>query len=206
MRIKICGLTRAEDAQYAHDLGAWALGFIFYPLSKRHITAAAAEKIIAQLPRDALTVGVFVNQVDEAIETAKRISLKAVQLHGDETREDCAHIRHDFSGRIIKALRPKDAGDLRQIEEYKGVVDYILIDAAVAGSYGGSGVVADWTLAVKAQDYGLPVILAGGIVPENIRDAAVQVQPHAIDLSSGVESAPGIKDKKKMDKLFGVKI
>lgn len=202
MRVKICGLTRAEDAKAAHDLGAWALGFIFYPKSKRFIDASSAKNIIAALPATALPVGVFVNQTDEAISIAQDTGLKGIQLHGDETPDDLRRARAAFSGTIIKALRPKTEADLEAIAHYKGLADYILLDAAVGNEYGGTGHTGDWTLARNAAGFGVPVIVAGGLGPDNIAAAYTQTNPHALDLSSGVEAAPGIKDPAKLQALF----
>ncbi len=201
MRVKICGLTRAEDAKAAQDLGAWALGFIFYPKSKRFITADAAKNIIASLP-DAQPIGVFVNQTDEALLIAQDAGLKGIQLHGDETPDDLRRVRTAFSGTIVKALRPKTEADLQVIADYKGLADYILLDAAVGNEYGGTGHTGDWSLAQKAAAFGIPVIVAGGLGPDNIAAAHAQANPHALDLSSGVEAAPGIKDHAKLQALF----
>lgn len=202
MRVKICGLTRAEDAKAAQDLGAWALGFIFYPKSKRFVAADAAKNIIATLPATAQPVGVFVNQTDEAIAIAKNVGLKGIQLHGDETPDDLRRVRAEFSGTVIKALRPKNEADLQAIADYKGLADYILLDAAVGNEYGGTGHTGDWSLAQKAADFGIPVIVAGGLGPDNIAAAYAQTNPHALDLSSGVEASPGIKDHAKLQALF----
>jgi phosphoribosylanthranilate isomerase len=204
MRVKICGLTRAEDAALAQELGAWALGFVFYPQSKRHIDAGQAARIIQSLPKPALTVGVFVNQTDEALAIARRIPLGGVQLHGDETPEDCKKVKQNFSGLIIKAFRPETENDLAAIPAYKGIVDYILLDAAVAGEFGGTGKTTDWAIAAKAATFGIPLILAGGLTAENILAADRQVKPFALDLSSGVEASPGIKDSEKLKGLFKV--
>ncbi len=198
-RVKICGLTRLEDAQQAQDLGAWALGFIFYPKSKRFVTAEAATAIIPKLTTQCF--GVFVNQTDEALALAKSIPLSGLQLHGDETPDECRKARANFSGTLIKALRPKSREDLAVIAAYKGIVDYILLDAAADGHYGGSGATTDWQLAQDAKVYGVPVILAGGLNPDNIA-AAAKAGADVLDLSSGVEAAPGIKDPAKMKALF----
>lgn len=196
MRVKICGLTRAEDAALAHRLGAWALGFIFYPPSKRYIEPAKAEEIIVGLPAGAKAVGVFVNQVPNVK------GLAGIQLHGDETPEDCAKARAGFDGFVIKALRPENENDLGQIARYKDVVDYILVDTP--GAYGGTGKTGDWALAARAVGMGVPLILAGGLDAGNIREAARQVPFFAADLAGGVEAAPGIKDAGKMKELFDV--
>jgi phosphoribosylanthranilate isomerase len=204
MHVKICGLTRAEDAQLARKLGAWALGFIFYPPSGRFISAGKAAEIIARLPRPAPTVGVFVNQTDEAIATAQDIRLNGIQLHGDETPDDCRRAKKETGCFIIKALRLKTEADLAQIDGLAGAADYMLLDAAATAEYGGTGKTADWDLAARAvQAYKkIPFILAGGIRADNIVQALHAVKPYALDLSSGVESAPGIKDAEKLAALF----
>lgn len=205
MRIKICGLTRAEDAVLAQRLGAWALGFIFAEQSKRHVTAMQAGEIISSLPRlekKTHVAGVFVNQTTEALNIAKRIPLSILQLHGDETPQECLCVKDSFDGWVIKALRPTSEKDLDDIHIYQDVVDYILIDTPSTGEYGGTGKTADWTLAAKASSYGVPVILAGGLHAGNIQDAARIVRPFALDLSSSVEQSPGVKDAVKMEALF----
>jgi phosphoribosylanthranilate isomerase len=202
MRIKICGLTRREDAEYAQKLGAWALGFVFYPKSPRHITPEKAADIIRHLTAPA--VGVFVNQMDDVLKVAKIAGLKGIQLHGDETPEECLSIKKSFSGFVIKAFRPATEEQVEAIGAYKGAVDYILIDAAAGAEYGGTGKAADKALAVKAKKFGIPLILAGGLSADNIIDAVRDVAPFAADLSSGVESSPGIKDAAKLDELFKI--
>lgn len=200
MRVKICGLTREEDAKRAEELGAWALGFIFYPKSKRYIDPAQAAKIIAAIKAPA--VGVFVNQTGDVIDIARQAGLKGIQLHGDEGPQDCARVKTNFPGFVIKAFRPETDFDIAAIADYKGKIDYALLDAGTGGQYGGTGHTFDWNLAVKAAGAGIPIILAGGLTAENILTANAQVKPFAADLSSGVESAPGIKDEAKLEALF----
>jgi len=200
MHVKICGLTRLEDALLAENLGAWALGFIFYPKSVRHVTRDAARTIVPQLKTPA--IGVFVNQTAEALEIVKDTPLRGLQLHGDETPDDCRHVRDNFGGLLIKAFRLRETADLAKIPAYHGIVDYILIDAAVEGHYGGSGTLADQSLAIAAKEFEIPIILAGGLNPANAAAAIQAVRPYAIDLASGVEAAPSIKDPEKMKALF----
>jgi phosphoribosylanthranilate isomerase len=202
MRVKICGLTRLDDALMAQGLGAWALGFIFYPRSKRHITPEAAKPLIAALPSAAQPVGVFVNQSLEAVAAGNELGLKGLQLHGDETPEECQRVRDNFGGMIIKALRPENESGLAAIAGYKGIADYILLDAAVTGQYGGTGQTGDWSLVEKAKQYDMPIIMAGGIGPENIAEA-MKANPYACDLAGGVEASPGVKDPQKLQALFG---
>lgn len=198
-RIKICGLTRAEDIAAAQAAGAWALGFIFYPRSKRFIAINAAAQV---MPPDAQNIGVFVNQMQDAEAAIKTLPLSGVQLHGDETPDDARALRSFFGGKIIKAFRLKTAADIAAIAAWQGVADYALVDAAVDGQYGGTGQVADWSLARAAKDTGLPLILSGGIDAQNILAAAAAVAPFAFDLAGGVEAAAGVKDAKKIQILF----
>jgi phosphoribosylanthranilate isomerase len=202
MRIKICGLTRKEDAELAQKLGAWALGFVFYPKSPRHLTSAKAAGIIKHLAAPA--VGVFVNQMPDVLNIAGEAGLKGIQLHGDDTPEECLSIKKYFGGFIIKAFRPATEKDIEAIGAYQGAVDYILIDAATGAQYGGTGKTSNWALAAKAAKFGIPLILAGGLSVNNIVEAAKQAGPFALDLSSGAESAPGIKDAAKLNALFKI--
>jgi phosphoribosylanthranilate isomerase len=204
MRVKICGLTRGEDAVVSLNLGAWGLGFIFYPQSERYIAPRAARAIIGNLPRASRTIGVFVNQTEQALSIAKQISLQGIQLHGDETPQDCRMVKNSFSGLVIKALRLETEEDIKKIADYAGVVDYILLDAAVKGAWGGTGSTGDWALAALAVREGIPLILAGGLTAGNILNAVRQVRPFAVDLSSGVEQSAGIKDKGKLEKFFSI--
>lgn len=205
MHVKICGLTRAEDALLARKLGAWALGFIFYEGSKRCIGAAAAASIISQLPKPAPTVGVFVDQTKDIASIAQETKIAGVQLHGDETPEECLRIKHETGCFVIKAVRLKTQDDVARISLYKGVADYILLDAAAQGAYGGTGVTGDWELAASAvKSRAAPFILAGGLNENNIAQAARHVRAYAYDLASGVESAPGVKDADKLSSLFAL--
>lgn len=199
MRIKICGLTRKEDVSLAATLGAWALGFIFYPKSPRYIDPSQAALIKDSIKTPA--VGVFVNQVPDVLDIAKTAILQGIQLHGDETPDDCAHMKERFGGFVIKAFRPKKTEDLSMIPAYKNVVDYILVDAA-GDAYGGTGKQADWDCALIAKTHGIPLILAGGLGAENILTAKISVDPYAFDLSSQIEDSPGIKSPAKMNQLF----
>lgn len=202
MKVKICGFTRAEDALYAQKMGAWALGFIFYPASKRYISIENAGAVMAQLPAAAQPVGVFVNQMQDVARAITTLPLKGIQLHGDESPADCQMLRDLFGGFIIKAFRVKRDDDLAALQDYEDAVDYFLIDAAVEGAYGGTGQLANWDLAKRANSFSKPLILSGGLNPENIAEAATVVAPHVLDLAGGVESSPGIKDAKKIEQLF----
>jgi len=201
MRVKICGLTRKEDALLAQQLGAWALGFIFYPKSPRWVSGSAVKTILEGITTPA--IGVFVNQTESVLDIAAEAGLSGIQLHGDETPEECRRIRKNFDGFLIKAIQLKEKKDLQQIETYKDDVDYILIDATHNGQYGGTGQTADWSLAALAAKQA-SVILAGGLNDKIILAAAAQVSPYALDLSSGIETSPGIKDPIKMHNLFTI--
>ncbi|GAB0056776.1 Phosphoribosylanthranilate isomerase [Candidatus Magnetaquicoccaceae bacterium FCR-1] len=191
-RVKICGITRLEDALAACAAGADALGFVFFEGSRRCVTLESAEAIIRRLPPFVTVTGLFVNAARETIlETAGRCRLDAIQLHGDESPQAC----RDLPGRVIKALRVAGPEDLIGVERYP--VQGLLLDAKVAGHYGGSGQPFDWSILAGFQPP-VPWILAGGLDPENVADAVRRVQPYAVDVSSGVEAAPGIKDPAKM--------
>lgn len=202
MKIKICGMTRAQDVQLASQLGAWAVGFIFYSGSKRFIRPAQAQGLGATVPKNVQKVGVFVNQNPEVAEAARLTGLDMIQLHGDETPEDCAGLRAALHLPVIKAFRPSCPDDLSMIALYKKCVDYALIDAFVPGAYGGTGKTADFALARRVKDMDFSVILSGGLTPENIKEAEAAVLPFALDLSSGVESSPGLKEESKLRALF----
>ena len=194
MRIKICGITRVEDAVAAIAAGADALGFIFVESSPRHITPAAAAAIIRSLPPFVAKVGVFVNASAAVIrDTAAFCGLDTLQFHGDESPAFC----QAFAPlKTIKAFRPASRAALPEWQRY--ATDAWLLDSAVPGQFGGTGQVADWDLARAAARLERPLILAGGLNPENVTEAIRQVQPYAVDVSSGVEARPGEKDPAKL--------
>lgn len=197
-RIKICGLTRAQDVELAAELGAMALGFVFYAKSPRAVSPQTVKTITAGLGDKLWKVGVFVNaDYDELTDTALQAGLTHLQLHGDESPELCTRLQ-SAGFQVIKALRLKQPEQLAQLRDFPAP---ILLDAAAPGLWGGSGHLADWDLAARAAR-AQPVILAGGLNPENIQTAMTTVQPWALDLSSGVESAPGIKDPTLLKALF----
>jgi phosphoribosylanthranilate isomerase len=197
-KIKICGITNYDDAMMAIDLGAWALGFNFYPSSQRFISFSKAQEIISKLPPEVEKVGVFVNASAQVVKNqTKNLGLTLVQLHGDETPEYCSQFSLET---LIKALRPEIPKDIAALANF-GSLKYILIDSAGHRAYGGSGKKGDWSLAKKAKDFG-SVILAGGLTPENVTQAIVEVNPFGVDVTSGVEGTPGTKDKSKMKKFF----
>lgn len=192
-RIKICGITGLSDALAAVQAGADALGFVFYPKSPRHIFPDDAARIIKKLPPFLQVVGLFVNEPPEVVnQVSRRCQLGLVQLHGDESPEYCRKIDQ----RVIRAFRIRDRDDLKQIAEYRNCGT--LLDAWCSAAYGGTGKSFNWGVAAEAVSSGQQVILAGGLTPENVAEAIRQVKPYAVDVSSGVESSPGVKDPEKM--------
>jgi len=195
VRIKICGLTRAEDALAAVRLGADALGFNFWPGSKRHVDPAVAGGIIARLPPFVTPVGVFVNQSEgEMRAIAAESGIRVFQLHGDEPPELCARLPLP----VVKAIPVDQVKTLSKLLSYE--VAAFLLDTPSRG-YGGSGEPFDWSLAEGVSEVA-PVILAGGLTPENVAAAVRAVRPYAVDVASGVESSPGVKDMAKMSRFI----
>lgn len=189
-RIKICGVTRAEDALAAAEAGADAVGFMLYPGSKRFVTWQQAESIGRVLPPFVAKVGVFVNASEEEIRrTVRQCGLNSVQLHGEES-PGCCDALADLC--VVKAFRVKDRAILETLPAYR--TRGWLLDSHVEGSRGGTGAMFDWEIAAAAARLGTPVILAGGLKPGNVAEAVRATHPYGVDVSSGVESAPGIKD------------
>jgi phosphoribosylanthranilate isomerase len=190
--VKICGVTRAADAEAAVAAGADLIGLNFWPRSRRFVTIEQAIEIAAAIPGDVRKVGVFVNAAAPAVEEAmRRVGLDLAQFHGDEDPAYCAA----FAGRHIRAVRVRAAADLRELERY--ATDTILLDSLTAG-YGGSGESFDWSLARAARDLGKKIFLAGGLTPDNVTAAIREARPHGVDVAGGVERAPGIKDHDRM--------
>jgi phosphoribosylanthranilate isomerase len=178
---------------HAADCGADALGFVFFDKSPRCVSPERAREIIAELPPFVTAVGLFVNEEPRCIrEIAEFCAVDVLQLHGDETPQDCLLPPH----RVIKALRVKDAASLDSLGDY--AVSALLLDAWVAGAYGGTGQVFSWELAARAAE-AHRIILAGGLTPENVAEAVRSVRPYGVDVSSGVEAAPGRKDPDKVE-------
>lgn len=197
VRVKICGVRTPEEAVLAFELGADALGFNFWPGSPRYISPDTAAEIISKLAPFVTCVGVFVDEPREAVsEIAERIRLGTVQLHGDESPEFCAALA---PLKVIKALRVGPDFDPSTASDYPASA--ILLDARVHGQYGGTGTSFGWDAAIAAKDYA-QIILAGGIREENVRDAINKVRPMAIDVCSGVESEPGRKDLRKLERFM----
>jgi phosphoribosylanthranilate isomerase len=195
VKVKICGITRLEDALLAARLGADALGFNFWPGSRRFIDPGAARAIVSRLPPFVTAVGVFVNQPPtEVLAAAAESGVAVVQLHGDEPPEDCG----GYPIPALKALRVSGPESLAAMERYR--VQAFLLDAPSAG-FGGSGATFDWALAREASSRGT-IILAGGLGPENVAEAVRTVRPWAVDVASGVEAAPGVKDPDKLARFI----
>ncbi len=197
--IKICGITRIEDARAAAECGADAVGFIFHPPSPRYVAAERARAITAELPEGIVKVGVFVNRPAEEVERiVETCGLDLIQVHGDESPAYCHRLP---AGRVIKAVSPRAPDELRRLADYE--VRAFLVDARDAGRYGGTGKRADWELAARIGELH-PLILAGGLDAENIAEALAAVAPRAVDINSGCESAPGIKDHGRMRQIIGM--
>jgi len=191
--IKICGITNKEDALFAAACGADALGFIFYPPSPRYISPEKARAIIAYLPPEIVKVGIFVNHdVSEVERIRQYCGLDLIQLHGDETPDYCRRFAPSL---LIKALSPQSDADLDALGRYE--VRAVLVDAHDKERYGGTGLTSDWDLAVKVKK-SHSLILSGGLKEENITEAIARVSPQALDINSGIESAPGKKDHGKL--------
>jgi phosphoribosylanthranilate isomerase len=194
-RVKICGITNLEDALAAVEAGADLLGFNFYRRSPRYVTPEVARGIIEKLPEPVASVGVFVNEPGpEAVERiAREAGAGAAQLHGDETPEFCSRIRGLLT---IKALRVGPGYDAARAAEFG--TDAVLLDAFVKGEWGGTGHTFDWTLARRTRESVPKLFLAGGLTPANVAAAVEAVNPYAVDVCSGVESAPGRKSLRLM--------
>ncbi len=197
VRLKVCGITSLADAQAATSAGAEYLGFNFYRPSPRYIAPELARDIVAQLPDSVIPVGIFVNEPDpeDVLALVEKVGLRMAQLHGDESPEYCIRIG---TTRTIKALRVSGDFQLSRVLEYP--VNAVLLDAFDPRLYGGTGKAVDWSLAAIVAG-SVRTFLAGGLSPENIREAVETVRPWAVDVNSGVESAPGIKDKERLVKL-----
>lgn len=192
-KVKICGLTSVSDALAAAAAGADMIGLMFYEGSPRHITLPQAVEISRALPPFVLRVGVFVNpEADLVLRAIAECGLNLLQFHGDEPSDFCTQ----FGLMSVKALRVKDAESLKALEQYQ--TDAFLLDAHSKSGLGGTGEKFNWDLAVAAKQCGKPIFLAGGLTPENVAAAVRQVQPFAVDVSSGVEFAPGRKDPAKI--------
>lgn len=195
IKVKICGITNPQDARAAVEAGADALGFVFYRKSPRFAQPDVVKAIVAALPPLVLPVGVFVNEEAATVrEIMDQCGLALAQLHGEETASYCEALGRP----VLRALRLRGPGDLLALAEYKGraQVRGFLVDA-YSEEYGGTGQVADWGLASEAAK-SAKILLAGGLTPDNVREAVQRVRPYGVDVSSGVEASPGKKDHAKV--------
>jgi phosphoribosylanthranilate isomerase len=201
-RVKVCGITRLEDAELAASLGAWALGFILWPRSPRFAEEALAAGIARQVRRRVELVGVFVNPtLDEVAHAVDAIGLTHVQLHGDEGPAFAIEAARRTGAKIIKAARVASGADLQALERFH--TDFHLLDAKVEGKRGGSGESWDWGLAAQRRSK-IPAILSGGLTADNVADGIAAVRPYAVDVASGVEASPGVKDHAKLEAFLAV--
>ena len=193
LRVKICGITRVQDALEAVRCGADAIGLVFYAASPRYVTVQQAQKIVAALPPFISVVALFVNATPAEIETViSQVRIDIVQFHGDETAADCERIKLPY----FKAIRVKSDTNLLQCELDFSSAKALLLDTYSEAAYGGTGHVFDWDLIPKNMTK--PVILAGGLIAENVGFAIQKVKPYAVDISGGVEVSKGIKDASKI--------
>ncbi len=192
-RVKICGITNSQDAQLACEFGADAIGLVFYPPSPRYVTIKQASAVIAQLPPFTTSVALFVNAGrDEVEQVLTQLPIDLLQFHGDETETFCASFERPY----IKAIRMQQGLDLYALEKQYASARGLLLDTYVKGIPGGTGETFNWHSV--PHDLHLPVILAGGLVAENVQQAINQVRPYAVDVSGGVEASKGKKDRQKV--------
>jgi phosphoribosylanthranilate isomerase len=190
------------DAKLAADAGAWAIGMIFTDASPRRVEVGAAAEIGAAMRRRAEVVGVFLNApLDEVVELAELCSLSALQLHGDEGPTYCAEAGHRTGCKVIKAARVRDRASVQALRAFRVGVDFHLLDAYAEEAAGGTGRTFPWELA-KTRGAGPPLILSGGITPDNVAEAVAELHPFAVDSASGTEASPGVKDPAKVTALI----
>jgi phosphoribosylanthranilate isomerase len=199
-KVKICGVTSVADAELAVSEGAWAIGLVFYPQSPRRCERETAVEIGTTLKRRIELVGVFVNApLAELVTISDETGITTLQLHGEEGPSYCEEVRRRTGLKVIKATRVRDAASVRALSAYR--TEYHMLDAYVPGRPGGTGERFDWSLAAHHPG-DPPLILSGGIQPENAEEAIRTATPFAIDVSSGVEREPGRKDPEKLRRLF----
>jgi phosphoribosylanthranilate isomerase len=195
-RIKLCGITSRDDALFAVEAGAWAVGCILWPESPRRCDPAEAARIATAVRRRAHVCGVFVNAtLDEVAGLVDGIGLTMVQLHGDEGPAYCAEVARRTGAKVMKAAAVSGKADIRALEAFH--TDYHLLDAHRPGMRGGTGETFDWEL-VRSRHSRIPLVLSGGLRPENVAEAIAAVHPFAVDTASGTESSPGVKDPEKV--------
>ena len=204
-KVKVCGITNMTDAEMAVELGAWALGMIFFDGSPRRCSLAEAQRIVARLRRKVELCGVFVNApLQEVVQTSEDLGLSMVQLHGDEGPSYCAEATRRSGARVIKAAQVSGPGDVQDLERFH--VDFHLLDARAtarerADLRGGTGETFDWTLLERRRSK-VPLILSGGLTAENVAEAIAVTRPYAVDTASGTEVAPGRKDAGRLRAFF----
>jgi phosphoribosylanthranilate isomerase len=201
-RVKVCGITRLEDAELATELGAWALGFILWERSPRAVEPAVAAGIARAMRRRVELVGVFVNaSLEEVARAADALHLTHVQLHGDEGPAFANEAGRRTGCKVIKAAQVATAGDIRALEVFR--TDFHLLDAAAGAMRGGSGRTWEWGLLAERRSK-VPLILSGGLGPDNVAEAIAAAHPWAVDSASGTESAPGVKDPEKVRRFLEI--
>jgi phosphoribosylanthranilate isomerase len=199
--VKVCGLTRPQDADLAASLGAWAVGMIFYAPSPRSCSIEQAQEISQALRRKVELAGVFVNEsLPRIVGLAEQLQLSIVQLHGDEGPSFCAEVARRTGAKVCKAVQIDTVGQVKDIERFH--VDFHLLDAKGDRRLrGGTGSTFDWSLLAGRRSH-VPLILSGGLTSENVAEAIATVRPFAVDVASGVEQAPGRKDEAKLRSFF----
>ncbi|WP_324626903.1 phosphoribosylanthranilate isomerase [Acinetobacter sp. MD2(2019)] len=201
-RVKICGITRVEDVKHVVEAGADAIGFVFYPPSPRSVNARQAQQLVAHIPAYVQVVGLFVNaNATEIAQVLNVVALDILQFHGDETPAECQAIAKQTQRRWYKAIQVKPDLDLiNEIQRYQQAgASAILLDAWHPDLKGGTGAQFDWSQFPKLD---IPLILAGGLSPDNIQTAIETTQAYAVDVSGGVESAKGIKDQQRIERFM----
>lgn len=199
-RVKICAMTCVEDASHAADLGAWAIGLIHHPESPRYVEPDLAEEIGAALKRRCEVAGVFVNSpMENVVRAAEREELTILQFHGDEGPSFCSEAARRTGAKVMRAFRVRTAADVRAAEAFR--TDFHLFDAHRKGTPGGTGERFDWELLTGRRSQ-VPMVLAGGLTPENVSGAIDVAHPYAVDVVTGVESEPGVKDPAKVEAFF----
>ncbi len=200
-KIKFCGITSVRDARLAVDAGAWAIGLIFWPDSPRRCSPDDAAEIASALRRQVEVAGVFVNAaLDHVVATADELGLTMLQLHGEEGPAYCAEAARRTGCKVIKAVRVRSGAEIQALSRIR--TDYHLLDSYSRGRPGGTGETFSWEIA-RSHRGAVPVILSGGLTPENVADAIAVVRPFAVDVASGVEASPGHKDPEKLTAFAG---
>jgi phosphoribosylanthranilate isomerase len=203
VKVKICGIKNQEDALCAIEYGASALGFIFYRQSDRYVPPVKASNIVKDLPPFVDRVGVFVDMnLQGIINIIRRVGLSAIQLHGHESHEFCYELKCVTSIPVIKAFRVHNEESLDRIQKYLYCINAIHLDTYSKDLMGGTGKTFNWDLALRVKKYDKPIILSGGLSPDNVIQAYQHVRPYALDVNSGVEVSPGMKDHTKIKLLF----